>query len=102
MVGFVFSDESGKKRRPAVVVSSAAYHRSRDEVIVGAITSNVHRVRVGDQPIENWREAGLLFPSLATGIVRTIKREMIECRLGELKSSDLDAYSASLRRALDL
>ncbi len=43
LVRFVFSDESGVKLRPAVVVSSTGYHRSRREVIVAAITSNVKR-----------------------------------------------------------
>ena len=41
LVGFVFSDESGRKLRPAVVISSPAYNRARQEVIVAAITSNV-------------------------------------------------------------
>lgn len=31
LVGFVFSDESGRKLRPALVVSSLAYHRGRQE-----------------------------------------------------------------------
>jgi mRNA-degrading endonuclease toxin of MazEF toxin-antitoxin module len=38
LVSFVFSDESGKKLRPAVVISSAAYKRSRQEIVVAAIT----------------------------------------------------------------
>ncbi len=45
---FVFSDDSGAKLRPAVVVSSTGYHRSRREVIVAAITSNVKRRLFGE------------------------------------------------------
>lgn len=37
LVGFVFSDESGRKLRPAVVISSAAYNRAREELVVSAI-----------------------------------------------------------------
>jgi len=33
LIGFVFSDETTKKLRPAVVISSAAYNRSRQEII---------------------------------------------------------------------
>jgi mRNA-degrading endonuclease toxin of MazEF toxin-antitoxin module len=40
-VGFVFSDESGKKLRPALAISSTAYNRGRKEVVVAAITSKV-------------------------------------------------------------
>ena len=72
LVSFVFSDESGKKLRPAVVTSSAAYNRARQEVI-SAVTSNVRRRLFGDYLIANWKEAGLLFPSVATAILRTIK-----------------------------
>lgn len=43
LIGFVFSDESGKKFRPALVLSSSAYHRGRQEVVVAAITSNIRR-----------------------------------------------------------
>ena len=47
-VGFVFAEESRKKFRPAVVVSTPAYHRARQEVVVVAITSNIRRRLFGD------------------------------------------------------
>ena len=102
LVGFVFSDESGAKLRPAIVVSSAAYNRARQEVIVSAVTSNVRRRRFGDRLIGDWKGAGLLFPSLATGIVRTITRRMVERTLGSLSAADLAAVDRKLRRSLDL
>ena len=102
LVGFVFADESGSKKRPALVVSSPSYSRRRAEVIVAAITSNVERRLFGDHPIHDWRSAGLLFPSLATGIIRTIKRKMIDRRLGTLTRTDLDAVDQLLRRSLAL
>lgn len=34
LVGFVFSEESGRKFRPAVIISSGPYNRARQEVIV--------------------------------------------------------------------
>jgi len=40
LVGFVFSDESGSKLRPAVVVSGAGYHRARQEMVVAAIEAS--------------------------------------------------------------
>jgi mRNA-degrading endonuclease toxin of MazEF toxin-antitoxin module len=36
LVGFVLSDESGKKFRPPVIISSASYNRSRQEIVVAA------------------------------------------------------------------
>ena len=78
LVAFVFSDESGRKLRPAVVISSVGYNRARQEVIVAAVTSNVRRRLFGDYLIAGWKEAGLLFPSVVTSILRTIKQAVIE------------------------
>ncbi len=102
LVGFIFSDESGKKLRPAVVISSTAYNRAREEVVVAAITSNVRRRLFGDHLIANWKGAGLLFPSLVTGILRTIKRAMIDRKLGSMPKPDLEAIDRHLRRSLGL
>jgi mRNA interferase MazF len=102
LVGFVFSDESGWRIRPAVVISSAAYLRARHEVVVAAITSNINRVLFGDHLVTSWKGAGLLFPSVVTGIIRTIKRSMIHRRLGSLAKSDLEDVERELRRCLGL
>lgn len=102
LVGFVFADESGKKRRPVVVISSPAYNRARPEVVVAAITSNVRRRLFGDHLIADWRGAGLLFPSVATGIIRTINRTMIDRKLGAMAKPDLEAVNHRLRRSLGL
>ncbi|MGH7409906.1 MAG: type II toxin-antitoxin system PemK/MazF family toxin [Candidatus Methylomirabilis sp.] len=102
LVGFVFSDESGRKLRPVVVISSPAYHRARQEVVVVAISSNVRRRLVGDHLISDWKGAGLLFPSVVAGIIRTIKRTMIDRKLGSLAKSDLEAVERELRRCLGL
>jgi mRNA interferase MazF len=102
LVSFVFSDETGERQRPAVIVSSEAYHRSRQEAIIAAITSRTGRILVGDHLIKDWGEAGLLFPSVATGIIRTIKQSMISRRLGIISQADMEAIDDNLRAALSL
>ncbi len=102
LVRFVFSDETGAKRRPAVIVSTDDYHRGRQEAVIAAITSNVDRLLVGDHLIAGWREAGLLFPSVATSIIRTIKQGMIERRLGVMPPEDMQAIRSNLRKILGL
>jgi mRNA interferase MazF len=82
LVSFIFADETGAKRRPAVIISSDAYHNGRDEAIIAAITSRTDHLLVGDHLIADWHGAGLLFPSVTTCIIRTIKRDMINKRLG--------------------
>ena len=102
LVGFVFSDESGRKLRPAVIISAVAYNRARQEVVVAAITSNVRRRLFGDYLMANWKESGLLFPSVSTGILRTIKQTMIERRIGSMTKGDLEGCDRELRRSLGL
>jgi len=91
LVTFGFSDEGGERRRPAVIVSSEAYSRSREEAIIAAITSKSDRLLLGDHLIGDWRGAGLLFASVATGIVRTIKQGMIARKLGTMPRADMKA-----------
>jgi len=102
LVGFVFSDESGEKRRPAVVVSSDAYQRSRQEAIIAAITSSAEHHLVGDHLIVEWEKAGLLFPSVATGIIRTVKHNMMAKKLGTMPKPDMQAIEDNLRDILEL
>ena len=102
LVSFVFSDETGERRRPAVMVSSDAYHQSRQEAIIAAITSRTDRILVGDHRISDWQSAGLLFPSVATGIIRTIKQGMIAKKLGTMPRPDMQAIENNLRDALGL
>jgi mRNA-degrading endonuclease toxin of MazEF toxin-antitoxin module len=102
LVGFLFADESGWKHRPAVVLSSPAYHRSRQEVIVAAVTSNVSRVLFGDHVLSAWKESGLLLPSVVTGILRTIKATMIHRGLGSVPAGEMTLIDGTLRKSLGL
>jgi mRNA interferase MazF len=102
LVRFVFTEETGAKRRPAVIISTSNYHDGRQEAIMAAITSNVDRLLIGDHLIAGWQEAGLLFPSVATGIIRTIKQTMIERRLGVMSPADMQTVQDKLRQVLGL
>ena len=102
LVKFVFADEKGAKKRPVLVLSTRLYHAGRREVIVAAITSRVERPLVGDHRIVAWRQAGLPLPSVVTGILRTVERDMIEATLGALETPDLLAVEHNLRESLGL
>lgn len=100
LVDFGFSQGAGFKKRPALIVSSNDYHKGRQEVIIAAITSNVKRVLVGDTIIDEWKEAGLLYPSLVTGIIRTVKDRMLLRKLGILSKKDSQKTMESLKQSL--
>lgn len=92
----------GMMQRPAVVISSAVYQGHRRELIISAVTARVSRMYAGDQPVHRWEEAGLLVPSVATGVLATIGTSSVIRRIGRLAREDLDALSRQLRLALDL
>lgn len=102
LVKFVFADEKGVKQRPGLIVSTDRYHQGRRETILAAITSNVGRLLVGDYKIRGWRESGLPYPSIVTGIVRTIKHAMIAGKMGELPAAELHSVENKLREILAL
>lgn len=102
LVSFIFSDETGAKQRPALIVSADTYNNARQEIIISAITSRTDRILTGDYLVKNWKAAGLLAPSVVTGIVRTIKQSMIVRKLGTMSSSDLKEIDKNLRVILQL
>ena len=77
LVNFVLAEGTEARRRPGVVLSSEDYHRGR-------------------------QYAGLLFPSVATGIIRTIKQGMMFRKPGTLSSKDMVSIEDVLRLSLGL
>jgi len=103
LVPFDFSDRSGTKLRPAVVVSTDEYNDRGPDVLVASITGNLDAVHhVGDRSIVDWQQAGLLIPSLFQTKIATIEASLIRRRLGRLTDDDLDRMIEGLREALDL
>jgi mRNA interferase MazF len=49
LVPFPFTNQTATKQRPAVVISSDAYHRERPDLIIMAVTSQIRpSTTVGD------------------------------------------------------
>jgi len=92
LVPFPFTDQSATKQRPAVVISSEAYHRSRPDILIMAISSQSRpRPAIGEAPIRCWREAGLIKPSALKPLIATVERTLVRRRLGRLEPEDLQA-----------
>ena len=101
LVPFPFTDQTTEKRRPAVVISSEAYQRSRPDIILMAITSRLPAsAGLGELPIGTWRKAGLLRPSVIKPIITTIEKHLVLRRLGRLEPLDRQALAVGLDEIL--
>ena len=100
LVKFPFSEGTGFKKRPGLVISSDDYNEARQEVIIAGITGNIERVLFGDTVLDEWREAGLKYPSLIAGIVQTIKNDMIVHRLGIVSEPDRRSVDENLKKSM--
>jgi mRNA interferase MazF len=103
LVSFDFTDGSGSKWRPAIIVSDDRYNRESPDVLIASITSNPRALHhPGDHPISDWHAAGLLKPSLAQMKLATIDASILGRKQGTLTAADLMALDRGLRLALNL
>ena len=97
LVKFPFSDLSGSKVRPAVVVN--APHISTDIFFV-PLTSKTNRLLPGEFVLADWKAAGLNVATSAKRGIYTLKDSLILKRVGTLSIQDSDQLELSLRRWL--
>jgi len=101
LVPFPFTDQTATKKRPSVVVSSAAYNKSRPDVILMAITGRLSGYsRIGEVIISDWKGAGLLKASTIKPILTTIEKSLIIRSLGQLRQEDLLSLKETLTLVL--
>ena len=96
-----FPGVTGMKRRPAVVLSSDAYHSARPDVILGLITSQVAgSIGSTDHALADWSAAGLRLPSLFRSFLVTVPRTAVYHVAGHLSDQDWLAVRTKLGTAL--
>ena len=99
LVRYPFSDLSGAKVRPAVVVS--APHVSQD-IFVVPLTSKTVSLLAGEFALVDWTRAGLNVPTAAKRGLYTIHQDLVVKTVGRLSQYDTDRLQSSLREWLGL
>lgn len=94
-----FSDPSGIKKRPAVVVSA---QRPSVDLLLLPLTSQTQNLQPGEFVLQEWQETGTLFPSAVKRGFFTLDRVCVTRRLGRVSSSDLSKLEQALRLWLGL
>ena len=89
LVPFPFTDQSAAKRRPTVVISSGRYNSQKPDLIIMAVTSQFGAsLNFGEMAITDFKQAGLLKPSVTKPVLTTIEKSLIIRRLGKLNNLD--------------
>ena len=78
LVAYPFSDRTGVKVRPAVVVSGE--HRSQD-IFVVPLTSKTDRLLEGEFSLADWQGAGLNVASVVKRGLYTIHESLVRLKL---------------------
>jgi mRNA interferase MazF len=101
LVPFPFTDQSGLKKRPAVVVSSARYHAHRRDLVIMAITSQLRpQPAFGEATVAEWKKAGLIAPSAVKPVLTTIEKRLVLRKLGQLQQADIRSLRATIEQIL--
>ena len=96
-----FPGAQGTKRRPAIVVSSDDYHRTRPDVIIGLITSQLPgKPGPTDHILGDWQRANLNKPSAFRAYLVTLPRKAVSASIGRPSPADWASIVACMRQAL--
>jgi mRNA interferase MazF len=92
-----FPGVTGIKRRPAVILSSATYHATRQDIIVGLITSQTKELGATDYILQDWAAAGLRVESIFRSFIITLPRSANIIQVGHLSERDWQAIRACIK-----
>jgi len=97
LVAFPFSNQTGHKQRPAIVVSTQAYHHAKPDLILLAVSSQVRSpLAFGERQITAWHQAGLLKASVIKPALFTLEQRLVRKTLGQLTPQDQQAVRTTL------
>ena len=97
LVRHPFTDLSGIKVRPAIVIS--ALHASEDVFIV-PLTSRTVSLLAGEFVLTDWSKAGLNVTSAVKRGIYTVGKELVIKSIGKLSASDSKRLERSLHEWL--
>ena len=109
LVDFPYSNYTGSKMRPALVVQSDVWNQSLNTTMLAGITSNLHR-GVGaptqyfiDLETTDGRQSGLHFNSVVRcDKLITSNQSRIQGLIGRLSEAAMEDIDACLKAALDI
>ena len=106
VVDVPFSNGTGTKPRPALIISDHSFHGTLPDVIVCPISSQPRyhaRPGPGDCPIGSWKALNLRYAStVRVSKILSVDKQIIRRKLGTLAQPDMARIESALRAALKL
>ena len=91
LVPFPFSDQSGRKVRPVIVISNNEFNRYSDDIIVIGVTSNISKDKYTLNLANNDLDEGKLSTTCCIKIENVLKldKELIINKIGKINKETL-------------
>jgi len=102
LVPFPFSDQSGNKVRPVMVVSNRAFNEHSEDLLVVGITSNISRGKYTISLSSTDLEEGQLYSKCcikAENILK-IEKSMVVKKIGKAKKEKLESTIKTINKII--
>lgn len=98
LVPFPFSDQSGRKVRPVVVISNNEFNKYSDDLLVAGVTSNISRNKYSVSLTSSNLDEGKLITNCSIKVENLLKldKELIIKKIGKIKENTLKEVKAKL------
>jgi len=102
LVPFPFSDQSGRKVRPVIVISNDEFNEDSEDVIVVGVTSNISKDRYTLGLSNNDLEEGKLFTPCCIKVENILKLDkyLIIKKIGKITKKKFSEILSQINRLL--
>jgi len=104
IVPFPFSDQSGRKVRPVIVISNNLFNNHSEDVIVVGVTSNVKKERYSLPLTNKDLDEGKLFTNCIIKVenILRLERGLIIKKIGKIKMEKLQEIFLTLDKIIKI
>ena len=95
LVPFPFSDQSGRKVRPVIVISNREFNEHSEDILVVGVTSNIFKDKYSLSLTNSDLEEGKLFTQCCIKVENILKidKELIIKKIGGIKKDKLKSIA---------
>lgn len=102
LVPFPFSNQSGRKVRPAIVISNNSFNNNSEDILIVGVTSNISKdqytLRLNNEDLEE----GKLITNCCIKVENILKldKELIIKKIGKIKKEKLNEIIKTLNKII--